>query len=175
MKNIKKLYPDYFGWGLLFLFAICLNLILLWFIHHGVNLEKEYRFDLQGYSLAFVAGILFLWDIYEIWILVQFLRIELGRKIEFDEVTKTLLIYCREKTEILRINDLQEVVFSGPRFNSRTLTQHLSYSQLNFKSREPLIITSFVLNTSKLKKLLGNGLYRKTELDRGLFEGIRKK
>jgi hypothetical protein len=171
----KKFTPDYFGWILLFLLDICLALFWLWLANQGFNADREYTFDLGGYSLAFIAMVLFIWNIYEIWILLRFLLVELGRTIEFDESTRKLHISHNASTRSFQINELKEVIFSERRIGTRTPTAHLSYSQLNFRSTEPLLITSFVLNTEKLNKLLGNGSFKRTTQNRKFFEGIRLK
>lgn len=105
----------------------------------------------------------------------MFLLTELGRTIEIDESKRTFTVDRNGNSELFKINDLKEVIFSDHRIGTRTPTAHLSYSQLNFKSGEPLLITSFVANTKELNKLLGNGNFKRTTHNRKLFEGIRLK
>lgn len=127
--------------------------------------------DLNG-PLLIVAGVLFLcWDFYEIFVLFQFYKVESGRVITTD--WSTLIVETKQKTEQLKISELQKVIFSKGRYLSRTPTAHLSYSELLFKGNRKLTITSFLLNSQSLEKQLGNTSYIKVWRHRTLFEGIR--
>ncbi|MFT6035435.1 MAG: hypothetical protein ACI9XJ_001005 [Marivirga sp.] len=52
------------------------------------------------------------------------------------------------------------------------MTADLSYSQLNSKSKQPILVTSFLLNTKKLEKLLQPAQFKITTSNRRNFEGI---
>ncbi len=175
MKDRKKWTPDYFGWILLFIFDVCLTLFWLWLFYHGFNLEKRFAYDFLGYSISACAAVIFTWNVYEIWILTSFLMVEFGRTVEFDPSEKLLYINHNRIKQTLHLSDLTEVIFSNPRFGTRTPTRHLSYTQLNFRSQKPIVITSFLMNTKEVNKLLGRGGFKKTSTNRNLFEGIKLK
>ncbi|MFT6967238.1 MAG: hypothetical protein ACJAT1_002467, partial [Marivirga sp.] len=65
-----------------------------------------------------------------------------------------------------------KIIFSNSRIMSRSMTADLSYSQLNSKSKQPILVTSFLLNTKKLEKLLQPAQFKITTSNRRNFEGI---
>ncbi|MGM0580708.1 MAG: hypothetical protein ACQETL_08510 [Bacteroidota bacterium] len=151
----KKLTPDYFGWVLLFLILIVVAIFWLWIGYDALTLEKRYHYDFLGYSIALFAFILFGFEIFGLWLLIQFLKIEMGRKIIYDGDNERLIIHKNGLTEEFHLHELESLLLSESSFY-RTTTAHLSYSQLKFKSKDPIIVTSFVLTTKEMDKLLGD-------------------
>ena len=172
---MKKFKPDYFGWTFLFIIDILFSLFWAWLVYQGLIAERLYTFDLGGYSLALVAGFIFIWNIYELWVLIQFLMFELGRTLIIDGSSGTLTVIRKGSTVNLKLKEIREVIFSERRFNSRTPTAHLSYTELIFQNNEHLLVTSFLLNTKEMKKIIGKESYKETVRTRGLFEAIRQK
>jgi len=170
---IKKLTPDYFGWILLFLIVIVVAIFWLWLGYDALTLEKRYHYDFLGYSIAFLAFILFGFEIFGLWLLIQFLKIEMGRKLVYDGDNERLIIHKNGVSEEFYLNELETLLLSEKMFYRRTTTAHLSYSQLNFKSKEPIIVTSFVLTTKEMDKLIGNRARQVDKRIRKLFEGIK--
>ncbi|WMN11514.1 hypothetical protein QYS49_38650 [Marivirga salinae] len=170
----RKLTPDYFGWVLLFLIVIVVAIFWLWLGYDALTLEKRYHYDFLGYSIAFLAFILFGFEIFGLWLLIQFLKIEMGRKIIYDGDNERLIIYKNGVTEEFYLNELESLILSESSFY-RITTAHLSYSQLNFKSKEPIIFTSFVLTTKEMDKLLGKKARKVDKTIRKFFEGIHIK
>jgi hypothetical protein len=76
----KKLTPDYFGSVFLFLIIIVVAIFWLWLGYDALSLEKRYHYDLLGYSIAFFAFILFGFEIFGLWLLIQFLKIKWAEK-----------------------------------------------------------------------------------------------
>ena len=143
-----------------------------WLVWQGVAYDKEYRFDLLGYSLALLAFILFIWQIHELNILVQFIKPELGLTIYLDTSTKELFVTKKGEIESIPLKNLDSLILSEHRQATRSTTAHLSYAQLNFTNREPILITSFLHNHNKLKDLLKLSHVKVTYRNRKLFEGI---
>lgn len=171
----KKLTPDYFGWVLLFLILIVVAIFWLWLGYDALSLEKRYHYDFLGYSIAFLAFILFGFEIFGLWLLIQFLKIEMGRKIIYDGDNERLIIHKNGVIEEFYLHELEALILSERMFYRRTTTAHLSYSQLKFKSKEPIIVTSFVLTTKEMDKLVGNRARKVDNTIRKLFEGIHIK
>lgn len=172
---MKKFKPDYFGWTFLFIIDVLFSLFWVWLIYQGLIAERLYTFDFGGYSLALAAGFFFVWNMYELWVLIQFLMYEFGRTLIINQSSRTLTVINNGLTVNLTLNGIKEVIFSERRFNSRTPTAHLSYTELIFQNNEHVVITSFLLNTKEMKKLLGKGNYKETVRTRGVFEAIRQK
>jgi hypothetical protein len=169
----KKLIPYYFRWTLLF--TISTVLFWLWVIGQGLHYEKKYTLDLLGYSTALAALILLALQMHELWILIKFLQVENGRTIAFCEAEQKLAVYKKDTAETFLLKDLEKIIFSNSRIMSRTATADLSYSQLNFKSKQPILITSYLLNMGELKKLLQPSQFKITASNRRNFEGIMLK
>ena len=171
-RNTIKLRPDYFEWCLLFAIDLSVALFWIWIIKKGFDWEAHRMIDLTGPFMALIGFILLAWAIYELKILVDFLRVEAFREISYDKNSFSFIISIRGQDKRLELRDLKEVVFSSSRWSNRTPTAHLSYSELIFKEDKRLFITSFVKNVKAMEKFLEGRSYKKTYRSRGLFEGI---
>ena len=154
---MKKLSPDYFGWLLLLLFDLCLCLFWVWIIKNGLDYDRDYTFDLTGYSLSFVGGIVLIWNLYEIWILISFLKVELGRSIYVNAVDHSYCIQQQNGEITFNTKEIEEVIYCNKRVSTRTPTAHLSYAQIKLNTGEVILITSFVLNNVELRELIFAG------------------
>ncbi len=77
-------------------------------------------------------------------------------------------------SEEFYLHELEALLLSESSFY-RTTTAHLSYSQLKFKSKNPIIVTSFVLTTKEMDKLLGDNAKNVITTRRKFLERVKIK
>jgi hypothetical protein len=99
----------------------------------------------------------------------------MGRKIVVDGEKERLIIDKNGVTQELDLHELEELILSERMISTRSTTGHLSYSQLKFKSKDPIIVTSFFLTTKEIDKLMGHRAKEVVKTRRNIFEGIKLK
>ncbi|WP_089358199.1 hypothetical protein [Ekhidna lutea] len=159
------------NWLGLFLREVLTMIFLSWLLSVGINYESELLIDTTGYFIMLVSLIGIAWTAYEIWILMKFRNADSKRRISIDNAI--IKIKTDDTEEILETKDLYKVIYSKGYNNWRSSTTHLSYSELIFKNKKRLIITSFTLAPTKLKELLRGVRYAEVNREKKIFEAIK--
>lgn len=159
------------NWLGLVLWEILVLFFLLWLLSLGITYESELLIDTTGYFIILVSLIGIAWTCYDIWILMKFRSNDKLRRISIDR--NNLKIIYNEAEEILEMRDLIKVIYSTGFRNWRSSTSHLSYSELIFKNKKRLTITSFTIKPDQLKKQLEGVNYQEVNRDRKLFESVK--
>ena len=168
---MKKLSTDYFGWVLLLLAVIGMLTLSAWAFRMGFTYESKVLVDTWGVCMIIVASFLFVVELWEFSLLINFLMVELrGVKI-FDG--ENLILKSGLLVTKYRIKDAVEIDFFDRMFGSRSLTQHLTYSKVKFKSGDIIYITSFTLNLTEVEKMFPFNGIKKTRRERKFFELVK--
>jgi hypothetical protein len=133
---MKKLSPSYFGWSINFLSTLSLVLLSFWAIYIGFNYESKVVVDITGYGFILTGLALCAVELWEMFVLLEFLRIEINRVINLE---RGVIILRRGSIERkFELADLREIEFGDEILGSRAITANLTYSKLKFKSGDGL-------------------------------------
>jgi hypothetical protein len=173
-EKTKSIFKVNHGeWLLLAAGVIVMLCIFGYAIQHSFSIEEKYLIDYTSESMAFVSSIFILFYLWELRVLINFLSIELDRKIEIGD--HGLKVSRGGKEQFFKFKELREVEFSDrvPGYR-RTWTASLSYTTLKFKDGASLIITSFNREISEMDKFLKGFPVKRITRDRRFFELIHE-
>lgn len=139
-------------------------------IKFGINLKPEVTVDTSGIVITLLGIFILIIELWEVRLLINFLRAELQGTVIIDE--GMIVLRKNGKETALKVSELKSIDFYDRVFGSRAWTSYLTYSILKFKTGDVIIIPSFKKNIYEVEKMFVGSGARFSKRDRKFFELI---